>query len=108
VPLRVASASQAYGHGVAFYSEDSPSEFTDLRFDRSPWVTPARIGRDGLLVACLAGDQACLDSALRFATPDTCRLNLTLARTFWGRQAAPSTFEIFMIPPAGLTCQPNK
>jgi hypothetical protein len=105
LPLRIAAGSQAYGHGIAFYSPDGPSEFIDLRLDFSPWISASRISREGLLVACLVSDHVCLESALRFATLETCRFKLTMTRTFLGRHASPAAFEIFMIPPRMLSCQ---
>jgi len=105
LPLRLAAGSQAYGHGLTFYSPDGPSEFIELRLDLSPWVSASRISREGLLVACLVSDHVCSESASRLATLETCRFKLTLARMFFGRRASPETFEIFMVPPKALSCK---
>jgi Dolichyl-phosphate-mannose-protein mannosyltransferase len=99
IPLRIASASEAYGHAIAFYSVDAPSEFTDLRSDRSPWITPARIAAEGLLVACIEGDQACIVSAQLFSNSESERTKIALARTFFAWRSPPVSFEVFMIPP---------
>ena len=99
IPLRIASASQAYGHAIAFYSADAPSEFSDLRFDRSPWITPARIAAEGLLAACFEGDQACIVSAQLFSNSESKRTKIALARTFFAWRSPPVSFEVFMIPP---------
>jgi hypothetical protein len=97
--LAVAAGSQAYGHGLAFYSPDGPSVFSETRYTLSPWITPQRIAREGLLVACLQNDLACLQAAENFVTPDTRRVKLTLTHGFLGLQTAPAMFELIMVPP---------
>jgi len=109
-PLPIVAGTSAYGHSISFYSADAPSHFIlntetpapsmQLRHDYSPWITPARIAREGLLIGCLADDVGCIAAARAISTIKTRHLALTLARSFLGRPGRAFAFELFMIPPA--------
>ncbi len=51
-PLRYAGGERLSSDGISFYSEDHPSSLPDLSFARSRWVTPEKIRKYGLLIAC--------------------------------------------------------
>ena len=101
-PLRIVAASEAYGLGMAFYSPDTPSEFTQLRFDFAPWITLERLGREGILIACLETDYDCKEVARAISTDMTQRTTLRLSRSYLWLEAPPMTFEITMIPPGSV------
>jgi hypothetical protein len=100
--LSIAAGSEAYGLSLAFYSPDSPSEFTRLRYQYSPWITPERLAHNGLAIACLRDDSDCVKKAARLVTPQTQRMNLTFTRRFMGITGDPTTFEVFLIPPGAI------
>ena len=62
-PLRYAGGRYLHAHAINFYSEDHPSSFIELQYPRSPWVTPEKIKKYGLLIACLHDNSDCLARA---------------------------------------------
>ena len=98
-PLLYVAGSQRYENAVAFYSTDRPHVFIHLDVDRAPWVTAEELDRAGLLVVCANNDKVCLASSARISTPQARRIELTLAHSFWGYTARPSSFVITVVPP---------
>ncbi len=98
-PLRIIAANAAWGHGISFYAPDAPSDFTWFDLKVSPWVTPQRIAREGLLIACVADDEPCFDAARAFTTAATQRATVSLARTWLGREGRRTNFVLFLVPP---------
>ncbi|HET6183608.1 MAG TPA: glycosyltransferase family 39 protein [Acetobacteraceae bacterium] len=99
--LRLVAGTDPFENSISFYSQDAPSSFIGFSYVKAPWASPQRIARDGLLAACRSGDGACLQAAARFATPRTERVQVTLVHRFRGEEAAPMTFDLFLIPPSG-------
>ncbi|MDR3494781.1 MAG: hypothetical protein P4L82_09265, partial [Ancalomicrobiaceae bacterium] len=51
-PLKVVSGDKWIAGLVGISATDDPSILTDLWLDASPWITPERVARDGMLVMC--------------------------------------------------------
>jgi hypothetical protein len=100
--LSIAAGSDYYGLGLAFYSSDSPSEFTQLRYSFSPWITPERLAREGFAIACLDSDRNCVEKATRLVTSQTRHANFTFTRRFMGLTGDTTAFKIFLIPPGPI------
>jgi hypothetical protein len=49
-PLRIVAADGWLGGLVAMDMRPRPSVWTDASFIKAPWITPARVGREGALV----------------------------------------------------------
>ena len=99
-PLKLSAGSRSYALALPFYSPDAPSDFSHFSLVESPWVTPERIARDGLLVVCLRGDLECLKKAAPYVPGGARRVELALPRPTGG----PTTdtverFELFVVPP---------
>lgn len=100
-PLRIVAASRDYGHALAFYSADAPSHFIDASYVVAPWVTPARVEREGLLVACRLDDAACLERAAKFESRHSIREQVSVFRSHMGYNAPSIAFVLILIPPSG-------
>ena len=99
-PLRIVAGSLASGRSISFYAEDGPDEFIQLRYDLAPWVTPSRLAREGLLIACQAFDAGCLESGrAAAAVPGGRHETVALEHKFLWWKDMPMKFEIFMVPP---------
>jgi len=99
VPLAYVAGTDWYENATAFYSPDRPHVFAHFDYAANLWVTPDALARSGLLSLCVEGDQTCLAATARFATPETSRTDLTLARAFWGHVANPVHYVVTIIPP---------
>jgi hypothetical protein len=55
-PLEIVGGPLHFAGAVAFWAHDEPSFFEDLNPVLSPWITPQRIAREGMLVVWEPGD----------------------------------------------------
>jgi hypothetical protein len=99
-PLRYAGGAARYANGIAFYSDDHPSSLVDVSYAKSLWVTPEKIRKSGLLIACGHDDQKCLSDAAGFLTANSKRSSITIARRIGTQQMPEVVFDIFIIPPS--------
>lgn len=99
-PLVYVGGSDYYDMAVAFYSAERPHAFLNLDFDRSAWVTAAKLAEGGLLTVCLKSDAACQTRAATFATPATVTTEMTLQHDLAGHIQRPYEFVVTAIPPA--------
>jgi 4-amino-4-deoxy-L-arabinose transferase-like glycosyltransferase len=99
LPLAFVGGSDWYENAIVFYSPDRPHVFTHFDYALNFWVTPADLGKQGLLSVCVSDDQACLIATAGFATPETTRTEVSLSHVFWGHVAGPVHFVIAVIPP---------
>jgi Dolichyl-phosphate-mannose-protein mannosyltransferase len=99
VPLRYAGGTAAYADGIAFYSEDHPSSFEGLEFERAEWVTPAKLKQYGLLIACPDDDAACLKRAPQFLSGKWKEFSIGIKREIGSLQTPEVRFKIFTVPP---------
>jgi len=100
-PLRYAGGAIHYANGISFYSKDHPSSFPGLSFSRARWVTPVKLQRYGLLIACPHEDKDCLGKAAGFISGASKQTSIAVARTMGTRAMPEVQFDIFMIPPQG-------
>jgi hypothetical protein len=98
-PLKYIGADTHTANGVSFYSPDRPSSFVNLDYARALWVTPAKLEQNGLLIACVHEDAACLSKASNFLRGHWKQTSLKIAREFGTRRMPEVTFDIFVIPP---------
>lgn len=95
VPVKIVAGTEMYELAAAFYSPDTPIEFTHFDRRHAPWITPERLERDGLLVICASADQACLTAAAPHRQPGTIEQRLTINTS--------TTVTLVLVPPAGVT-----
>jgi 4-amino-4-deoxy-L-arabinose transferase-like glycosyltransferase len=100
-PLSYVAGSDWYDNAITFYSTDRPSTFVRFNYSVNLWVTPERLARHGLLSVCRSDDAFCLDSTAKLATPETIRMELSVAHAFWGHSTRPVRFVVTIIPPRG-------
>lgn len=99
-PVRLVAGTERYSLGLMFYTNGAPSEFTHFNYLEAPWVTPARIAAEGLLVVCAAEDASCRASADGLANPATVRREAAprASLLFWRGPAR--AIVVYAIPPA--------
>jgi 4-amino-4-deoxy-L-arabinose transferase-like glycosyltransferase len=97
-PLRLMAGPFGLISAVAAYHPDRPSTYADFSGYLSPWVTPDRITREGLAVACPVEGRECLGHLNRLA-PDAPRREVTLTRRWLWWQSAPARFVVAVVPP---------
>lgn len=98
-PLRIATGTEPFSLALPFYSPDGPMELTHYSLVEAPWITPARIAREGILFACEGTDHTCLRAAETYATEQTARLRLVMQQKFWGLHGPEIAIELIMTPP---------
>jgi hypothetical protein len=98
-PLRIATGTEQFSLALPFYSSDGPVEFTHDSLQESPWITPERIAREGILYACAASDLDCIEAAKTYATAQTTRLLLIYHPAFWGLRGSAIEVLLIMTPP---------
>jgi hypothetical protein len=97
--LRIVAGTDPYENTIGFYSPDQPKVFIGFSEWKAPWITPAALKRDGLLVVCLRAYAFCPVQAEPFLSPDTKRFTVSLAHEFWGHRRDPMEFTILLVPP---------
>ncbi|MGA7329612.1 MAG: glycosyltransferase family 39 protein [Rhodomicrobium sp.] len=98
-PLRFAGAERHYANAISFYSADRPSSFADLSYAKAPWVTPAKLQRYGLLIACVHEDTACHLKAAEFLSGNWKQTSIRIGHTIGKHQLRAMTFDVFIVPP---------
>lgn len=98
-PLKIVVGEQDYAMAASFYAPDHPDAVPGFDFQASPWVTPARLEREGFVVICL--DQNCAARAMQLAKdhPGARQEDVEVARRFVGSATAPARFIIVLAPP---------
>ncbi len=108
-PLHLVAGTFAVANSAAFYLSDKPSSYEDfgdgyysaISEYLSPWVTGARIAREGIAIICDADDDRCLADMdkLTAAGPAGRRGEVVLTRHWLGLASAPKRFVIATVPP---------
>ncbi len=98
-PLKTIGAETKTANGISFYSADRPSSFVNLDYARALWITSAKLEHDGLLIACVHEDSACLSKASNFLRGHWKLTSLTIGRDLGTQRMPEVTFDIFVIPP---------
>jgi len=96
--LDIVAGTNVYAESISFYSPDSPSQFISFNYDASPWITPARIKENGMLVVCLATDGECLTQAKQMTTAGSKQFVRRIAKVFYGTRAAEHEFVFTLVP----------
>jgi 4-amino-4-deoxy-L-arabinose transferase-like glycosyltransferase len=96
-PLRYIGGYAA--NGLAFYSEDRPSSFTNLDYGRALWVTPDKLKQRGLIIACAHDDSVCLNKAAAFLWGNWKQKAITIGRQIGSRRMPEVAFDVFVVPP---------
>jgi 4-amino-4-deoxy-L-arabinose transferase-like glycosyltransferase len=108
-PLRLVAGPFALVDSAAFYMIDKPSTYADFGSDTytsfspylSPWVSEARIAREGIAIVCEAEDHHCLSDMSKFVAggPPGRRSEVTLTRHWLGLAGSAKRFVIATVPP---------
>ena len=98
-PLKYFGSESKIANGVSFYSPDEPSSFVNLDYARALWITPAKLQKDGLLMACVHEDAVCLEKASHFLWGRWKQTSLKIARVIGTQRTPEVTFDIFVVPP---------
>ena len=96
-PLILVGGERENSLAVTFRSRDDTSEFNQLNMRWSPYVTPDRLRRDGLLVICQNANPWCMEAVKPFLTPNSERYDLSVAQSGTDHLAFEHT--VFIIPP---------
>lgn len=107
-PLRIVLGDRNFAVAASFYSSDHPDSVPGFELWRAPWVTEARLQREGFVVVCSADDVPCTSMALQRAAGDP------LARTreievpnrYLGHISATKRFHILIVPPRARASRP--
>ena len=102
MPLRYAGGRYQYTHPISFYSEDHPSSFIELNYSRAPWVTPEKIKKYGLLIACAHEDPECLAGAPAVLSGNWKEYSIRVKRDFGTVNLPSVAFDIFIMLPQPL------
>ena len=73
-----------------------------MNYSLAPWISPERIDREGLLIACESADQRCVNAAMRFQFPSTKRFQRRITAVTGAVGAEPKDFVFFLSPPQSL------
>jgi hypothetical protein len=85
---------------ASFYGADQPSTFADFSPYLSPWATPERVARDGMVVMVAHGSPWFDDTLRRLeAYPVARRREVTLTRRWLWFDNAPRRFIIATVLP---------
>lgn len=99
VPLKLVTGTERYSLGLTFYAPDRPAEFTHFSMAQAPWVTPERLAREGLAVACERDDQTCLAQAKQYQTGRSITREIALASNLYGIVGPQRKLVIILTPP---------
>jgi 4-amino-4-deoxy-L-arabinose transferase-like glycosyltransferase len=98
-PLRYAGGDAHYANAIAFYSDDHPSSFIDLSYAKSRWLTPEKLKKHGLLIACAHEDHVCLSDAAGLLSGSWKQFSISVGRTLGTGHGREIAFDIFVVPP---------
>ena len=95
-PLRIIAGSLLYAEAAVFYTPGDASHFIDFSKKLAPWITDARLAREGLLIICPADDALCLRRAAAFSVGAKVT-DVTLS----GIDGPPVPIKVIAVPPVG-------
>ena len=93
-PLGIVAGDSSLMMTAGVFASDLPSMFTEFNFRYSPWITPARIARQGMLVIWGKGDQPPPASA-----PWTAGRPVGTAKFPWANGEPPLIAHYVIVPP---------
>jgi hypothetical protein len=100
-PMGLVGSDTNLGNGVVFYLSDRPSTLDLLDRRETPWATDERIAREGIALVCGVEDAACVNAADALAArlPRGDRIEVELARSYFGVTGKPERYAIITVPP---------
>ena len=102
-PLRLIGSYHNLLDGSVFYFQDRPStlEITDPAL--TPWADAARVVREGIALVCPSDERGCLRAMDELAARNAPgkRVEVEIARTYFGASDLPVRYIIVTIPPLG-------
>ena len=98
-PLTIVMGDQDFAMGAGFYAPDHPDSVQGFDLATAPWVTPARMAREGFAVICT--DASCPARAMDLAKnhPGARQETIEVTRRFYGFATAPARFLVVLAPP---------
>jgi 4-amino-4-deoxy-L-arabinose transferase-like glycosyltransferase len=98
-PLKIVLGDFGYSNAVTYYAPDHPDAVPRFLFHAAPWVTPARMAREGFAAVCR--NEACATYAMQLAAdhPGARREEIEIKRTFLGTLSPPARFTLVLAPP---------
>jgi len=98
-PLRLFGSDTNVVNGAGFYLPGRPLRIDIVGPRDTPWADEARIGRDGIALACASADPICMQALSSYAGPLVPRREVTLARDFLGMPGAAERYTIAIVLP---------
>jgi hypothetical protein len=110
-PLLLVGGDLDLAYSTAFYLPDRPLAYPVGMERLTPWIDPARIGREGISFVCYSrddnsGGRTCVHhgmietfEAFAARAPGSRHVEVAIARTFFGITGEPVRYFIFTVPP---------
>jgi 4-amino-4-deoxy-L-arabinose transferase-like glycosyltransferase len=109
-PLRIVGGDYDLANVAAFYLPQQPDALPLTEPSTAPWITPARIAREGIALNCYLGaarapyigcrnTPTSLLEKIAAANPNSRSVRVTLARSYFGVPGKPSRYLIVIVPP---------
>jgi 4-amino-4-deoxy-L-arabinose transferase-like glycosyltransferase len=100
-PLQLVAGRFIIVSAVSFYGSDKPSIYSDFSDYLSPWVSDARIARQGMAIVCAADDKWCVHKIATYqeTNPAARRADIALTRHWLGFAGGTENFVIGTVPP---------
>jgi 4-amino-4-deoxy-L-arabinose transferase-like glycosyltransferase len=96
--LKIVAGTQFYAQTITFYAPDSPSHLIEFNYAYSPWITPERVKREGMLIVCTLEDLECRRHAEQLMTPASKQVEWRFAKELYGLSAPEYEFVFTLIP----------
>ncbi|MCE1237108.1 MAG: glycosyltransferase family 39 protein [Hyphomicrobiales bacterium] len=94
-PLRIVAGSFDLASNTSFYAPDAPSMLIEFDREKSPWITPERIAREGVLVVCRLEDPTCDAEAAKLGVDPTPR-EISVSKRWYGLSLKPLAVRLFL------------
>jgi 4-amino-4-deoxy-L-arabinose transferase-like glycosyltransferase len=100
-PLKLFGSDTNIVNGAGFYLHGQPLRIDIVGPRDTPWADEARIGREGIALACAAQEPHCMEALARYAAGavGVKRSEITLTRTHFGFAGIPERYAIAIVPP---------
>ena len=100
-PLRLIGSYNDTLYGTLFYFPERPSTYEIATPGLTPWTDAARIAREGILMFCPVAVNPCMTALEKWsaANPQARRVDVVIARQFFGLASPPTPYVILAIPP---------
>lgn len=100
-PLRLVGGDTTLANGTVFYFPSRTSAYDLMDPALTPWVTDARIARDGIALTCRAADAGCRQAMDRMVSRHAAgqQADVEISSTYLGHTDAAGRYRIVTIPP---------